>query len=320
MNSVRLACLTVLSVCVSALSVAAQEWPARPITIIVGYAPGGSLDVLARATAENVAKELKIPIVIENRAGGGGLVAENAVMHAAPDGYTLLAGAIATVLRPLIDQTATFEPLSAFTPIVLLGDTPNIILAGKNHVGGTLRDLVAHAKQNPKGLTLGHPGLGTMGHLATEFLTSYAELEATLVAYRSGPQMVPDLVEGRIDAGVAAFTPGMTSAKILAVMSSQPVKFLPDVKTTAEAGFPGLEATTWFALFGPPALPSDIVEKINKATNDYLSSAAANMKLQSIGIQALGGTPGDLKSRMRQDIAHWSKIISQKKIKSPAPQ
>ena len=184
----------------------------------------------------------------------------------------------------------------------------------------TLRDLVGHAKQNPNGLTLGHPGPGTMGHLAAEFLTSYADLKATMVAYRSGVQMLPDLVEGRIDAAVVAFTPSMTSANILAVMSPRAVKFLPNIPTTSEAGFPGLEATTWLALFGPPSMPSDIVAKINTAMNNYLTSADAAGPLQTMGIQALGGTPEELKSRMRHDIAHWSKIISQQKIKIPGPQ
>jgi tripartite-type tricarboxylate transporter receptor subunit TctC len=154
-----------------------------------------------------------------------------------------------------------------------------------------------------------------MGHLATELLTSYAELKTTFVTYRSGMQMVPDLLEGRLDAGIAAFTPGLKSAKILAVMTPQPVKFLPDVATTSEAGFPGLEASTWYALFGPPGLPSDIANKLNRAMNNYLTSADAEAKLPSMGMQALGGTPRDMEDRMRQDMKHWSKIIGGQKIK-----
>jgi tripartite-type tricarboxylate transporter receptor subunit TctC len=278
------------------------------------------MDVLARAAVGHIAKELGVPIVIENRVGSGGMVATNAVMQAAPDGYTLLIGAIATVLRPLMDQTANYDPLTALTPIVLLGDTPNVILAGRGNTGLSLRDLVDRAKQKSEGLTIGHPGPGTMGHLATEFLASYAGLKATFVSYRNGPQMLPDLLEGRLDAGIAAYTPALKSGQILAVMTPRPVKFLPGVPTTAEAGFPGLEATTWFALFGPAGLPADIVAKLNKAANTYLTSTDAEAKLPLIGLQALGGTPGDLEARMRQDMSHWAGIISQQKIKISDPQ
>lgn len=315
MNRVQLACAVVLGLCSSAVEAVSQDWPTRPIKILVGAAPGGGMDVLARTVIEPAAKELGVPLVIENRSGGGGMVATNAVMQAAPDGYTLLVGAIATVLRPLMDQTATYDPLTAFTPIALLGETPNVILAGKGHADLSLRDLVDRAKQNSEGLTLGHPGPGTMGHLAAEFLASYAGLKATFVSYRNGPQMLPDLLEGRLDAGVAAYTPALKSGRILAVMTPRPVKFLPDIATTAEAGFPGLEATTWFALFGPPGLPADIVAKLNKVANTYLTSDDAVAKLPPIGIQALGGSPSDLEARMRQDTAHWSKIIRRQKIK-----
>ena len=315
MNRVQLACAVVLGLCASVVEAASQDWPARPIKILVGAGPGGGMDGLARAAVGSIAIELGVPIVIENRVGGGGMVATNAVMQAAPDGYTLLIGAIATVLRPLMDQNASYDPLTAFTPIVLLGDTPNVILAGKGNAGLSLRDVVDRAKHNSQGLTIGHPGPGTMGHLATEFLASYAGLKATFVSYRNGPQMLPDLLEGRLDAGIAAYAPPLKSGRILAVMTPRPVKFLPDTPTTAEAGFPGLEATTWFALFGPPGLPADIVAKLNKAANKYLTSADADAKLPLIGSQALGGTPGDLETRMRQDMSHWAKIISQQKIK-----
>ena len=320
MKHIQLACLAVLGLCLSSLDVASQDWPTRPITILVGFGPGAGIDIFARKTSEHAAKELGVPVIVENRVGGGGLVATNAVMQAAPDGYTLMVGAIATVLRPLMDQTATYDPLAAFTPIVLLGDTPNVIVAGKDYAGRSLRDFITHAKQSPGGITLGHPGPGTMGHLATEFLTSYAGLKTTFVTYRGGPQMVPDLIAGRLDAGIGAYSPAMKSTKVLAVMSPGPVKFLPDIPTTAQAGFPGLEATTWYALFGPPRMSPEIVDKLNRTMNIYLTSADAEASLPLMGIQALGGTPMVLEDRMRRDISHWSKIISQQKIKVPAPQ
>ena len=315
MKHIQLACLAILGLCISSLEAASQNWPTRPITILVGFGAGAGIDIFARKIAEHAANELGVPVVVENRVGGGGLIATNAVMQAAPDGYTLMVGAIATVLRPLMDQSAIYDPLSAFTPIALLADTPNVIAASPDYAGGSLRDFIDKAKRNPAGITLGHPGPGTMGHLAAEFMTSYAGLKSTLVTYRGGAQMVPDLVAGRLEAGIGAYSPAMKSAKVLAVMSPKPVKFLPDIPTTAQAGFPGLEATTWYALFGPPGMSPEIVAKLNRIMNNYLTSDDAEASLLLMGIQALGGTPIELEERMRRDISHWSKIINLQNIK-----
>jgi tripartite-type tricarboxylate transporter receptor subunit TctC len=278
------------------------------------------MDIISRTAVEQAARELGRPIIVENRAGGGGIVATNAVMQAAPDGHTLLVGAIATVLRPLLDPSVTYDPLTALTPIILLGDTPNVILAGRKYSGDPLRAMVERVRQSPESLTLGHPGPGTMGHLASVFFTSFAGLNATFVGYRSGPNMLPDLIEGRLDAGIAAYSQALKSAKILAVMSPKPVPSLPDVPTTAEAGFPGLEATTWFALFGPPGLPSHIVVRLNAAINNALRSPEAESRLSAVGFQPIGGSPGDLAARMQSDTAHWSKIIREHKIRVAEPQ
>ena len=297
-------------------SVQAQTWPARPITLIVGFGAGSSVDTVGRIIANVISTELGQPVIVENRQAGGGAIASIDVLKAPPDGYTLLLQAIGPmILRPIIDPAVGYDPQKDFTPVVMLGETPNVILGGSQFPAQTVKEAVDWARKNPDRLTIGHPGIGTMGHLAALLLASKTGITGTYVAYRSGTQMLPDLLGGRIDIAVLAYTPQLKAARIYAVMTPDPVDFLPGVPSMREAGFPGIYATVWFALFGPPKLPPEIANRLNLIVNAYLRSADGQKRFASQGIQTLGGSSEQLAKKMDDDQVLWSKVIKDANIK-----
>lgn len=294
----------------------ADTWPSRPITLLVGFGVGGGGDATTRLFADFLSKELGQPVIVENRAGGGGVVAAVAVSKAAPDGYTILVQAVGpAVLRPLMDPAVGYDSEKDFSPIGLLSETPNVLLGGTKAPIHSVQDLVAWAKKKPGGLTFGHPGPGTMGHLGALLLASRAGITGTYIAYRGGGQILPDLLGGQIDAGCAAYAPSFKTGHILAVMTADPVDFLPGVPSMREAGFPGVYASTWYAVYGPPILPHDIVMKINAAMNVFLRSDDTRGRFSALGVQALGGSPEQLTKKMTEDKILWSKVIKDADIK-----
>ena len=220
-------------------SVQAQAWPKRPITVVIAFAAGGSGDLIGRPFAEFASKELGEPVIVENRPGGGGVVAAIAISKYPPDGYTILLQASGPmILRPILDPSVGYDPMKNFSPIVLLGDAPNVILGGGQFSAHTVQETVDWAKKNPGRLTIGHPGLGTVGHLAALLLASNAGITGNYIAYRGNAQMLPDLLGGQIDIGVVAYIPQLKAARILSVMTAEPVEFLPVCRPCAKRAFP----------------------------------------------------------------------------------
>jgi tripartite-type tricarboxylate transporter receptor subunit TctC len=298
----------------------AQSWPARPISLLVGASPGGSMDTIARTFAEFIAKKLGQPVVVENKPGGGGVVAAIAVAKAPPDGYMIAIQAVGPmILRPILDPSVGYDSAKDFSPIVLLGDTPNVILGGAKSPGQSLKAIVDWARQNPGRLNIGHPGPGTMGHLTALLLASHEGITGSYIAYRSGGDMLPDLLGGRIDIGCAAYTPQLKSAHVLAVMTPEPLESLPGVPSMQQAGFPGVYASTWFAVFGPPHMPPEVVEKLNAAMNEFLLTDEARKRFAFLGFRTLGGSPQQLAQRMADDQVVWSKVIKDANIKLNEP-
>ena len=314
-NRFWLAALLAVACALQMSAARAETWPTRPTLLVVGFAPGAG-DAIARPFAEFAANQLGQPVVVENRAGGGGVVGALAVAKAQPDGYTIGLQAVGPmILRPIMDPTVGYDAEKDFSPIALVVDTPNVILGGAKFAPRTVQGTVAWAKQNPGLLTIGHPGPGTMGHLAALLLASHAGVTGNYISYRSGAHMLPDLLGGQIDIGIAAYAPQLKTAPVLAVMTAERVSFLPGVPSMREAGFSGVYASTWFGLFGPPNLPPEIVAKLNAVTNAYLQSEDARKQFDLIGYRALGGSPEQLTKRMTDDRIVWSKVIKSADIK-----
>jgi tripartite-type tricarboxylate transporter receptor subunit TctC len=298
----------------------AQTWPARPIILVIGFPAGGSTDIVGRPFAEFASKELGQPVVVENRTGNGGVTAGIGVVRSAPDGYTIILQASGPmILRPIMDHTTGYDPVKDFTPIALFGETPNVILGGTKFPTQSLREVTDWAKKNPGALTIGHPGPGTVGHLAALLWASKTGFTGNYIAYRGAAQMVTDILGGHIDAAVGAYAPPLKAAHILAVMSPERVDFLPDVPSAREAGFPGVYASTWFALFGPPHMPPEIVKKLNTVLNAFLRSEATRKQFSAIGFQGIGGSPEKLAKQMAEDTVVWTKVIRDAHITMDAP-
>ena len=236
--------------------VAAQSWPQRPTTLIVAFPPATTVDVAARAIAKDLAETLGRPVLVENRPGGGGVIGTLAVAKANPDGYTLLmAGIGPAVLRPLVDRKLAYDPVADLTPIVLAGDAVNVLAASPQRGFANVADVVAYAKQQAGGLTIGHSGPGTINHLIAVLFGAEAGIKSTLIAYPGSAPIVTDLAGGQIDTGFIAYGAGSSAAKILAVTTDERVDFLPGIPTLKESGFPHVVGSTWNAIFAPAGLP-----------------------------------------------------------------
>jgi tripartite-type tricarboxylate transporter receptor subunit TctC len=289
---------------------AEEDWPTRPITMIVAFPPGGSVDFLARSIAHHLTDVFGQPVIVENKSGAGGVIATNYVAKAAPDGYTILMTAIGpAVFRPIIDQSAGYDTDKDFTPIIMAGDSPNVLLASPKLGVNTVKELVAYADKKQHRLSIAHPGPGTMGHLCAVLFAREAHIDGSFIAYRGASPLIIDLRGGQIDIGFPAFGPGSQSVKILAVTTEERVNFLPDVPTMKESGY-NVVCSTWNAIYAPAIVPREIAIKLNAAIDAYLRKPETRQQFRQAGLRALGGTPEQLRERVVQDRAKWSKIIA----------
>jgi tripartite-type tricarboxylate transporter receptor subunit TctC len=319
------ACLTTLAtaaaVLISSLTQgAAQEWPARPVTMVVPFTSGTTSDVVARALMDHLSKAIGQPIVIDNRGGAGGNIGAGMVAKAKPDGYTILlatTGPAAT--NKLMYKTMTFDPQRDFADIVLVGKAPVIIVARPNGPANSLQGLIGYAKANPDKVTAGFPGNGTLGHITGKLLQERSGIKFAETQYRGSTPIITDLLGSHIDIAMdsmAAYVPQVQDGKLraLAVASSRRFAGLPDVPTASEAGLPGFEASVWYAMLAPTGTSAPVIAKLNAATNDFLKTAQAKELFEKLGIDVAGGTPNDLRTFVSSEIEKWAPIIKSANI------
>jgi tripartite-type tricarboxylate transporter receptor subunit TctC len=289
----------------------ADEWPSRPITLVVPFPPGGMLDVVGRSIADDLGKALNQPVIVENHPGAGGTVGTESVARAAPDGYTLLISAIGPiVIKPLLDKNPIFNPKRDLTPILLIGDSPNILITNTKRGFKSIDNVIAYAKQNPGKLTIGYPGVGTVGHLIALLFAQEAHIETTLVSYPGTMKLIPELLGGHIDFASIAYGPTSNTTKILAVTADERVDFLPDIPTMKESSpLSRVVGSTWLGVFTPAGLPAPIISKLNKIMNDFINKEETKKKFVTAGFHILGGAPERLKKQMEDDYAQWSSVI-----------
>jgi tripartite-type tricarboxylate transporter receptor subunit TctC len=298
----------------------AQTWPSRPVTIILPFAPGGGTDLLARALAQDLGERFGQQFVVDNRAGAGGNVGAAAVAKAAPDGYTILFGTPGPLANnKLMYKNLPFDPEQAFTPIVLIAKSPLIIAAKVSLPVKDIKELAAYAKANPGKLNVGVPGNGTLGHITSVLLQRELGISMTDVPYRGTALVVNDLLGGQVDLAMdfmPSYVPLVREGKVraLAVTTSQRSSDLPDVNTVQDAGFPGFEATAWYALAAPAGTPSEIIDKLNAATNAFLKSPKGQETLANLSMQAVGGSPADLKAFIASELQKWGPVVKEANI------
>lgn len=301
------------------LPAAAQDWPTRPITIVMGFPPGSGTDVVARVLQPLLDKALGQRIVIDYKAGAGGNVASDFVANAKPDGYTFLLGTAGThAINPALYSKLSFDVVNDFSRIALLGTLPNILLVNpeKHPEIKTCQDLIAAAKKAPGTLNYASTGNGASGHLAgTQFATASKTSYVHIPYKGQGPAMTA-LLSGEVDFFFNQSSPSLgaiQSGKVraLAVTSSQRVSVLPNVPTVAEAcNLPGFESTTWYGLFGPAALPAEIQSRMSQAVLKAIGTESFRQWLVSQAIQPIAdGGPAAFKRTQLADMKTWAKIV-----------
>jgi tripartite-type tricarboxylate transporter receptor subunit TctC len=296
-----------------------SAWPARPVKVIVGYSPGGAVDIIARAVAQQLQVALGQPFIVDNRPGAGTNIAMRALIDAAPDGHTLVLAANAIAANPALYQPAPFDPARDVTPVALVGRVPVVIAAGTGSEASSLARLLALAKFKPGSLNYGTPGNGSTPHLAVALFERAAGIELTHVPYKGGAQAINDALAGHIQTvavNALEVQPHVKAGKlrVLAVLSSSRTPIFPDAPSIAESGFPGFEASVWYGFFGPAGLPPLVVQRLHAEVQKALASPEVRERLSAAGGEVLPGPVDRLATLLASETARYARLIREAKI------
>jgi len=298
----------------------AQAYPNRPIKIVVPYAAGGAVDIVARIVGQVLAEQLKQPVIVDNRPGASANIGMEAVAKAPADGYTLLMASNGLTTNMSLFPDLAFDGRRDFAPIARIGYAPLVIVVPASSPAKSLKDLIAMAKAKPGELAYGTAGNGSSGHLAGESLKSLAGIDVLHVPYKGGAPAVTDLLGERLSfmpinpLEVISFIQA-GRLRVLAVGSDKRVPLLPDAPTVAEAGVPGFEATVWWGLVAPAKTPMDIVTKLNLETNKALHDPAIVKKLADLGVVTTPGSPDEFAQFIAKQTELWSTVIKKAGIR-----
>lgn len=298
---------------------AQTRFPERPISLLVPFGPGGIADLTARAVAEQMARTLDQPVVVENRPSAGSIVASEAVARAKPDGHTLLLMSNGNAVSVGLFRKLPYDPVKDFAPISTLGffDLGLFVPAGSRFA--TLKDLLGWVKANPGRLNVGTIAVGSTQHLAAKLFETVAGIEALVVPYKGSPAVLTALRAGEIDLAFEIVGPMLPqvaagAVKALAVTGSQRNPALPDVPTAAQAGVAGYDVASWNALAAPAGTPAAVVDALNRAAREAVASPAVRERLGPLGMRLQAGTPAELSTLLGTEIARWGQVIRAAKI------
>ncbi|MFL5071640.1 MAG: Bug family tripartite tricarboxylate transporter substrate binding protein [Xanthobacteraceae bacterium] len=296
----------------------AEEWPTRPITLVVPFAAGGGVDVSARLQAQHMGELLGQTIVIENVGAAAGTTGSLRVAKAAPDGYTMLIGNSGThAFSQSLSKKPPYNSLTDFEPVGVVSDSPRILIARKDLPANNLQEFIAYVKANQSKVQFGSAGVGAGTHLPCVLLNMAIGVEVTHVPYRGAGPVMQDLIGGRLDYMCDTIQTGAQQAKAgavkgIAVLAEKRVPIIPDLATTGEQGLPGVEASVWNAFFLPKGTPEPIVRKLNRAMRDMLDNQAVRARLEELGLEIMPPekrSPEYLAKLLAEDIERWRKVI-----------
>ncbi|MBA2964644.1 MULTISPECIES: Bug family tripartite tricarboxylate transporter substrate binding protein [Ramlibacter] len=292
---------------------AQSAYPARPVRVIAPQAPGGGVDLVGRIVADRLGKALGQGFVIDNQAGAGGSIAAQQAARAAPDGYTLMIGYVATHATNPAVRKVPYDALRDFTPIAMIGGTPNLLVCRPSLPVGNLAEFVAYAKAQPEKVNYGTSGKGTLNHLVMEQFKNAAGFQSLSVPYRSIGQAFTDLIGGQVQAifpGLAAGLPHVRSGAVrpLAVTGARRHPLLPDVPTFNESGYAGFEGVTWYGIVGPARLPAAVTRLLNEEINRLLAQPDFRERLSSEALEPMPMSPAQFGDYMAAEIAHWTAV------------
>jgi tripartite-type tricarboxylate transporter receptor subunit TctC len=299
---------------------AQDAYPSRPVKLIAPQAPGGGVDLVARLVADKLRAALGQSFVVENIAGAGGAIATQTVARAQPDGYTLGIGYVAThATNPAVKRGLGYDAVKDFTPIAMLGGTPNVLVVARAVPVETLQEFVAYAKANPGKVDYGTSGVGTLNHLVMEQFKHASGVPSMAVPYRSINQAFTDAMGGQIQVifpGVAAAMPHVRSGafKPLAVTGAARQPVLPNVPTFRELGYEGFNGLTWYGIVGPAKLPDAITTKLNAEINRILATPELQAAFTAQGLDVMPMTPAQFGKYIADEIAHWTAVARASKI------
>lgn len=306
--------------CILALSlpVLGQIYPAKTVKIIAPVQPGGGVDLTARTVAEQLTKTMGQSFVVENVSGGGGVIASQNVARAAPDGYTLMLGYVATHGTVPAVRKVPYDAVRDFTPIAMVAGTPNVLVVGSGVPVNDMKSLVAYAKANK--VSYGSAGQGSLTHLAMEQFRTAAGFEAVHAAYRGIGPAITDVLGGQTQMmmpGLAAATPHIKAGKLrpIAVTGLKRHPLLPDVPTFEELGYKGFTGVQWYAIVGPAKMPPEVTRRLNEEINKALATPELRQRLSGEALDPMPMTPEQFGKFMEDDIAKWAKLAQERHIK-----
>jgi tripartite-type tricarboxylate transporter receptor subunit TctC len=293
---------------------AQPAWPSKPIRMVVGFAPGGNVDITARTLAPALSEALGQPVLIENRAGAGGNVGAEAVARSAPDGYTLLLGASSLAVNVTLYSNLPFDALKDLVAVAPVSNVPLVLTVNPRVPAKDAKDYVALAKQRKGSITFASAGTGTSNHLTGELFRSVAGIDIIHVPYKGSGTALGDLMGGQVDSmfdQLSSSLPFIRSGKIriLGVTSAKRSSILPDVPTMIEQGFAGVDASTWVGVFAQSATPRDVIGRLNASIQKITRSTAFRERLAALGADALEGSPEQFAQLFRDEVSKWGRIV-----------
>jgi tripartite-type tricarboxylate transporter receptor subunit TctC len=305
------------------LAAAAQTWPSRPIRLIVGFAPGGGTDIVARAMAPKLSELLGQQVLVENRAGASGTIGADLVAKAPADGYTLLAGhANSNAIAPHVFSKVPYDPIADFTPITYIGYVPNVLVVNPGVPARSVEELVALARSKPGAVTYASSGVGSTQHLAGALFNVLSGTTMTHIPYKGSGPAVVDLIAGQVNSNFDTMPPVLEHVKggrlrALAISTPQRIPQLPDVPTFAEKGIKGFDVTNWYSVMGPKGLPREIVAKLDEAVRKTMADPEVRAKLDPQGVQ-FGGpqNPDAFGEFIRAENAKYAKMVKDLNVRA----
>ena len=313
--------LLIASLMLVAGSLHAQDYPNKPILLVVPFAPGGSSDFLSRLIGAKLTEAWKQQVVVESRPGGAGNIAMYAVQRAKPDGYTLILGHVGTLaVNPAMFAKLPYDPIKGFVPVGMIATVPTLLVVNPSVPAKNFKEFLALAKAKPGTIYYGSAGNGSSGHLAMEYLKQAANIDLTHVPYKGTGPMVTDLLGGQTQAtftGATPLIPHIKQGKLrpIAVGGTKRIAALPDVPTVAESGLPGFETSQWYGILAPAGTPDAIVKKLNTELNRILKSPEVVERMTADGSVPQGSTPEEFAKFIASEQKRWGQVVKTANIK-----
>ncbi len=313
--------VVLLACAVLAPSGIAQTYPSKPVRIVAPFAPGSTIDIIGRLIAPRLGEALGHPVLVDNRPGAGGMVGMDFVAKAAPDGYTLVIGALGPMaMNPVLYPRTPFDPVRDFAPVTLLATGPVVVAIHPSVPARTVKELVALAKKNPGQLNFGSPGVGSSPHLTGELIKMLTGSDFVHVPYKGNAEALTDLISGRVSIVFSGLPPVVPLAKagrvrVIATTGSQRIAGMPDVPTISEAGLPGAKVLIWYGLVAPAATPKDVVTRLNAQTVKIMAAPDMRDRFTQQGIDPETSTPEQFGELIRSEYARWTQVIRASGIK-----